>query len=632
MQVGFSVLNRGEEVEFRTFRPQGSEPSPLVTFARERGVVVALMGRLYYRDDLLARLPAREGRGDASDAALVLRAYRAQGLAGLARLEGDFALVIWDAPLRRLLACRDPMGGYPLFCVRHAGGLALSTSVRPLLALLPRTALNLDYLAELLMLPGSFHNEMGRQACAFEGVQRILPGTTLSATIPGGPVEHHAWWNWVEQVEDPGTGELPELSRRYGELLRTAVRERLRGTVASHFSGGMDSTSVALLARDELAGRGPIHALSLVHYRLPNMIAENAYIETALQGQPGLEAHLLAGDDVLDFDDFADPPRHDEPFPGLQRANVGRVLTASAHEVGAATVLTGYGADDLAEVRPYYLTELLRRGRLWSAWSEVARWARAANCNRWQVLYPYGLANLLPAWARIGLGPLLRGGYAGWRGQTDWTIPPWIRRPFARRHDLRGRALANLRRTYSAHQHTGLSVGVAAVGYLAGDWSRWYHAAPLGIHIAHPFLDPRLLRFGLGLQVRARLAPGRQKPILADAMCDVLPAEIRNRRGKSYSNEVYYLGLSRNLPRLEALVRRAPVDDLDFLDKDSLLHCLRQAALGIARDACSLTRLDLTLTLLRWLCAEREGTPRVDCMEEVVAQNTTKETPNDRNS
>ena len=57
----------------------------------------------------------------------------------------------------------------------------------------------------------------------------------------------------------------------YLERLSGAVRERLRGQVAAHLSGGMDSTGVSLIARNCLAqgaGRGPLHTLSLVYPKL----------------------------------------------------------------------------------------------------------------------------------------------------------------------------------------------------------------------------------------------------------------------------------------------------------------------------------------------------------------------------
>jgi asparagine synthase (glutamine-hydrolysing) len=108
------------------------------------------------------------------------------------------------------------------------------------------------------------------------------------------------------------------------------------------------------------------------------------------------------------------------------------------------------------------------------------------------------------------------------------------------------------------------------------------------------------LRLGLGLQVRLTPEPGRLKPILAEAMRGVLPDIIRQRRSKGHFNEVYYLGLSKNLYHLGTLIRQAPCDDLGLLDKEALIHGLQKAALGGA-GARPLQHLNVMLAFLKWL-------------------------------
>jgi asparagine synthase (glutamine-hydrolysing) len=125
--------------------------------------------------------------------------------------------------------------------------------------------------------------------------------------------------------------------------------------------------------------------------------------------------------------------------------------------------------------------------------------------------------------------------------------------------------------------------------------------------LTHPFRDPRVYSLGLGIQSRVRPQPGAQKPILAAALRGILPECILNRPSKGHFNEVYYVGLSRNLQRLEALIEDAPIDDLGFLDKATLLDCLQRAALGNAKDAPSQGAMDRTLSLLLWLTREHHG-------------------------
>src|SRR4051812_47187108 len=138
MQVGFAVIGSGADVEVRLFGLRPDDPLSLLRFHRTGEGLAVLLGRLCYRDDLLATLPPRAaqdlaGPGGSNDAALALAVYTHQGLAGLTRLEGDFALVLWDAREQLLLGVRDPLGGYPLFWAQGRGGTGLASGLRPLL-------------------------------------------------------------------------------------------------------------------------------------------------------------------------------------------------------------------------------------------------------------------------------------------------------------------------------------------------------------------------------------------------------------------------------------------------------------------------------------------------------------------
>jgi asparagine synthase (glutamine-hydrolysing) len=615
MNVGFTVFARQAEAEFR-MRDHGQQGRPpLVTQAAAAAVRAVLMGRLYYRVELRAGLDLalldhdnRAGKEREGDAALALAVYLQRGLEGLERLEGDFALLIFDERARRLLAMRDPMGGYPVFyTLRRNNGVAAGTRIESLLDAQATRSLNQEYLADYLVSPGIPLEESADARTPYQGIQRVLPGHIAIFDLASGKVDQRRYWDWLQRRIDPGTDNVAELGEQFRERLQAAVCERMRGRTAAHVSGGMDSTAVALIARDCLNSRESLHALSLVFERLPYLARERPYVESAL-GQHGLVPHRINGDEVLDFDGCVTAPAHDEPCPGLMRLSAAdQMMTAVAAQAGAATIMTGFGADDIFANQPFHITELLRRGRLWATWSEASRWARAWNCNVWELLRPYGIDNLLPAWSRMGVGTWWRGGYARWGRNTEWTIAPWIRPDFARRMNLRERSLANLRRTYYGCRSVRLSMSLRSIGMYQDTFTRMHLAAPHGIVLTHPFLDPRVFSLGLGALTRVRPEPGAQKPILAAAMRGILPECILNREGKGHFNEAYYMGLSRNLPRLEALVERAPVDDLGFLDKGSLLDCLQRAALGNAGDVGALMHMNGTLSLLVWLTQQRQS-------------------------
>jgi len=186
---------------------------------------------------------------------------------------------------------------------------------------------------------------------------------------------------------------------------------------------------------------------------------------------------------------------------------------------------------------------------------------------------------------------------------ADWSIPSWIIPDFARRHALRSRAIENAQQIYQQCQQTSLSVTLNAITSRAGDVFRWSLATPLGIANAHPFLDPRLLTFGLGMQSRILPEPGNMKPVLAEAMRDILPDAIRYRQRKGHFNEVYYLGLARNLHNLETMIRQAPIEGI--IDKELLIQRLQEGSLA-GVPVRQLQHLNYMLSLLKWLCMQQE--------------------------
>jgi asparagine synthase (glutamine-hydrolysing) len=223
----------------------------------------------------------------------------------------------------------------------------------------------------------------------------------------------------------------------------------------------------------------------------------------------------------------------------------------------------------------------------------------------WGILWPFGFANLVPAWLQGGLRTLLRRGYAAWQKQGYATIAPWVKPDFSRRYALHSRIVAHLGR-FDTVRPAGLAAALTALALKVGDPARWLLTAPHGMTTAHPFLDTRLVRYCLGVHVHMKPIAERQKPILADALRGTLPDEIRHRPSKCCFNEAYFIGLRRNLPRLEALVRHASGLAQDWLDGDELLRCLRQTALGVSPNAIGTDRLGLTLSLLLWLARHDE--------------------------
>lgn len=612
MKTGFEVVIRSDgQSVLRTFQPADlpEENASLVSLARDpaSGQAAVVMGRLYYREEVLARLP-QECRGhQASDAALALAVFRHLGARGLERLEGEFSLVVLDPEQRRVLAMRDPLGSWPLYWTAArcpdsgCRVLRVSTSLLHLRKFVPGTQLNLDFLASYLMYPQPSFTELAGEETALRSVQRVLPGSLVALGLYGQPQQ--LWrWDWLGDLPDYRGVTLDEAAAEFAHRFREAVRQRLlRDTVGAELSGGMDSSYTAVVARDLLAtglGQDRLPTLSLVYNR-PSLASETAYIRMVLdQGGP-VDPHFMDGDAALHFQWFPTEsiPAHDEPFRGLYCLAQGQLSVQTAERAGVRGILTGARAELVVDGQRLGMADLLRRGRWITALRQARRWAHAQSSSLWSVLRQDALAPLVPAGLHDGVGALWRGGYGRWPSIGLHSIPPWVRPSFAKSRGMWDKGLEMLRQLQRPPlERSAMLFPLQTSG---GDFRSWYLAAPRGMFVSHPYVDPRLVRFALALPSEVREIPGETKPLLQKAMRGVLPEAIRTRRWKRGCDEVYGTGLLRSLPRLEEMVRRSQVGQLGIFDTDHLLRVLRQHALGIG-DAGVGGRINASLALIAW--------------------------------
>ena len=151
------------------------------------------------------------------------------------------------------------------------------------------------------------------------------------------------------------------------------------------------------------AGPSRLHTFSLVYERMMTLRGETAFIDAALAQSDGIVAHRIAADDLLPYDGLTEEPDCDEPFADLLDLSRDQAILDQAAAVGVQTLLTGHGGDDVFEIPPFHISELLRAGKFRAAWSEANAWSRGFSGDPWHVLHRYGLAHLLPVRFRGGL-------------------------------------------------------------------------------------------------------------------------------------------------------------------------------------------------------------------------------------
>lgn len=553
---------------------------------RERGLLLAADVRLDAREELIAALGLADA-GPLGDAALLLAAYRRWGEGFPARLLGDFAFALWDAPAGRLLCACDPLGVKPLHYARRGPLLLFASEARQLLEH-PEVSPELD-------LETVGDHLLGRAEAPgrtfFRGILRLPPAHRLVASRLGERLE--PYWEI-----DPGRRtvyrEEGDYAAHLGELLDRAVRDRLRSpapVVGIAMSGGLDSGSVAALARRaQRAGQGPgLLAASFTFDGLGDC-DEGPWIE-ALARELGLEvSRIAAGERWLLAGEEAFRPDLETPF--LAWESCFRELLARVRGRGARVLLTGHGGDGLLGGSALVYLDRLRRGRP-GAVLDVVRQARQHGRDWRRALYRCFGEPLLPEAARDALRRLAGRPVAP-------AVPDWIDPEFARRTGLAGRlapARAPRRFAEAARQeiHDGALGRDDGCGVL-----HWYDrgAARHGLEVRHPFLDRRLVELVVSIPPEQLFRIGCYKPLLRRAMEGLLPQAVLRRPAKARLDGYVEVSLrEKSRPQVEALLARPLAAEWGILDAGRLRAAYRAYRGGAGEGP---ERLWYALTLENW--------------------------------
>ena len=273
----------------------------------------------------------------------IAQAYEKWGEACVEHLTGEFAFAIWDKQLRRLFCARDHFGVKPFFFARVGNSFIFSNALN-VLRVDPRVSDELnetavgDYLA--------FGVNQDLSSTIFRDIQRLPAAHTL--TVSNGSLSMRRYW--APEIKDEiRFRDQESYVDRFNELLTTAVKDRLRtNRVSISMSGGLDSTSLAVIARDVV----PVHGYSNVYDKL--IPDEERHYSTLAAESIGIPIHH---NDADKYGLFAGELQQPEPFLisplGGQFRDLLRMMAANA-----PVALTGYDGDALMNesrsVRPFF--------------------------------------------------------------------------------------------------------------------------------------------------------------------------------------------------------------------------------------------------------------------------------------
>lgn len=517
-----------------------------------------------------------------SDTEVLLHAYLAWGDDFLPRLNGQFALGLWDGRRQRLLLARDGVGIRPLFWTRIGQRLAFASEAKALFAL-PEVPRRLD--------PAGLAATFGWWAplapgSAFEGIHCLPPGHRLVVDAQGQQLQR--WWDWDFPVTAPfAPVDEDALADELHALLVDAVRLQLRADVpvGAYLSGGLDSSIITTIIRRHT--QTPLRSFSLTFDDAEFDESEHQqlmvrHLDTQHSSIGCGRSHIAAA--------FARTVWHSEtplvrtaPTPMLRLAD-------SVRAAGYKVVLTGEGAD---EVFGGY--DLFKEARIRRFVAQVPGSARRSRIV--ERLYPYlarspGGAN--PLAQRFFTGGPLDADDPCFAHQTRlattrraWAFfTPDLQQALAR-HDPAAQLQARLPAAFGGwlpmardqyvEAHTLMS------GYLlAAQGDRMAMAA--SIEGRYPFLDPRVIAFAGALPPRLKMRGLHEKLLLRQAFARELPPQIGQRTKQPYRSpdSASFFDNGAPLPWVAELLSPARLRDAGLFDAPAVARLMAKCAAGRA--------------------------------------------------
>ena len=210
---------------------------------------IAFNGEIYNYRELQKELI---GKGHTfrshSDTEVILKAYLEWGVECLERLNGMFALALYDIAKQRLFLARDRAGEKPLFYALADGELRFASELKGLLAD-PNSSRGIDPEALDLYLAMGY---VSGDRCIIKGVNKLPPAHALIFDLAKGDAQVWRYWKFPAPPDPENEGRLDSqgLLNELEVLMEDAVAKQLAADVPVGvlLSGGVDSSLITAMA------------------------------------------------------------------------------------------------------------------------------------------------------------------------------------------------------------------------------------------------------------------------------------------------------------------------------------------------------------------------------------------------
>ena len=471
-----------------------------------------------------------------TDTEVILNAYMKYGAECFNLFNGMWALAIFDLNKMEMVLSRDRFGIKPLYYYYDSNTFLFSSEIKQLLVY-PAINRNIDkgLLNDYLGF-GKIENPGG--STLFEHIKALQPSYSMKIKITGDRLRYESKRFYNIKIDSTLTSSNEgTLSEQFMELFKDSIKLRLRSDVeiGSCISGGMDSTSIASLASEQLHAENNRFRGVNFFYK-GKTYDEREYVRLFAHEQNTEISYVTFSIEEMKNQIEKIIWHQDMPFVSTSIFAQWSVFR-KAKEIGLKVMLDGQGADELfGGDDPFfysYFLELLG----------TKNYKRLTNELFFYFLYHRHFKLFFSTlWNEIKKDRI--------KGQkSSYSVPEGITGRFNR----------------DCYSH--LTYGNLESLLRYEDRNSMSHS----IETRLPFLDFRIVNFIMSLSSSLKIKGGYTKHILRNCMINKLPDKIRMRQNK--------MGFT---APMNSFIKRLIKDDNELsyeiktLNNSTFLSCQRQ--------------------------------------------------------
>jgi asparagine synthase (glutamine-hydrolysing) len=505
------------------------------------------------------------------DGMIALRLFDRWGERAFERILGDFATIVMDFRNRHLICARDHLGLRVLHYHRTDGRFAVATAPEALFALswVPRIV-NKDKVGDTLINRG-----LNGETTYYQEIFRVLPGYIVR--VRGRNFSKDRFWDPL-RIADVRFKNDNEYVEAFRECLENAVNARIRSRRApcAVITGGLDSSSIAVVAADLLGANGhKLHTFTAVPEAgftkeeiRGRYFDETPYVRQITEANPNLIPHFIPPSKGPMLEQIADQVRiGGSPAGNILNGLWMMDILGAARSAGHDVMLGGEMGNITMSYNGYGLfVELLLTGR----WSRLFR-ELSSSGYRWKsILRQHVLLPIVPA-------PLFRR-YKKWRqaGNPLWYHYSAIHPEFAARSRVVDRA-AQEYLPLDAPPRRDAKLGRINDFHCYCETADWlaHIRAGFGVDLRMPAFDRRLVEFCIGIPEDQYFRKGCDRWLIRRAMQGRLPPVVLYNKKRGAQAADWYPRMTRERHHIAEEVRRLTLN----VDVAALVDLKRLAAI-----------------------------------------------------